>query len=82
MSLAQLENSEASASIGSPCDGSGDAQCTVTLPDNTQDASLFCHPELRVRAKACTAAESCPRGWTCKTDGTERPFCVHPKCSE
>lgn len=80
--LAEVAANGSNPSIGSACDDSGDEQCLVTLPDDSQDRSLFCHPELRACTRSCTADAQCPPGWKCKTDGTDRPFCVHPECGE
>jgi hypothetical protein len=68
--------------IGTPCDEgqvSGDPACVVVLNDNSQDTSMYCHPQLGVCVKGCTSNSDCPTDWTCATQG-ERPYCTRESC--
>jgi hypothetical protein len=78
--------------IGSGCGGtiggdepSGDAACLVPLNDGTVDASMFCHPELNVCMRACTADRECPAAWVCDARPAAlatlgKAYCVNPVC--
>jgi hypothetical protein len=80
-------------SIGTDCGGEagtdkpkGDAACILTLTDDRQDESKFCHPTFNTCAKSCNSDTPCPPAWVCDarqetlliTD--QRPFCMNPTC--
>jgi hypothetical protein len=80
--------------IGTGCGGEvgtnkpmGDIACVVTLQNNTEDHSMFCHPDLNICVRSCTSDTDCPPAWVCD----ERPatltgtqgkgaYCVNPTC--
>jgi hypothetical protein len=89
-----LAQSVAQPEIGTNCGGevgtmkpSGDQACIVTLQDNSQDGSMFCHPDLNVCVKRCTSDVECPPAWVCDnrpdtlaaTKG-KGAYCVNPTC--
>ena len=88
-----LAQAVAQPEIGTNCGGEvgtdkikGDAACIVTLQNNSQDNSMFCHPDFNTCVKSCTSDTQCPPAWVCddRPDtlaGTDnRAFCVNPTC--
>jgi hypothetical protein len=80
--------------IGTNCGGEigttkpkGDIACVVTLANNAEDPSMFCHPDLNVCVQSCTSDTDCPPAWVCDnrvdtltaTKG-KGPYCVNPTC--
>lgn len=81
--------------IGTRCGGeigtdapSGDAACLVPLLDGSIDQRLFCHPELNVCLRQCTADRECPAAWVCDTrpqtleQTMGKAYCVNPVCGQ
>jgi hypothetical protein len=64
-----------------------DSRCLVQLKDGNSDAQMFCHPELNVCVKGCSAAAECPAGWVCDTRPASaalaggRTYCTNPTCA-
>ena len=88
-----LAQAVAQPEIGTNCGGEigtdkpkGDPACIVTLQNNSEDSSMFCHPDFNTCVRNCTSDTDCPPAWVCDdrpetlaaTDN--RAFCVNPTC--
>jgi hypothetical protein len=89
-----LAKAVAQPEIGTNCGGEvgttkpkGDDACVVTLDNNTEDRTMFCHPDFNTCVRSCTSDATCPPAWVCD----QRPetlaatkgkgaFCVNPTC--
>jgi len=88
-----LAQAVAQPEIGTNCGGEvgtdkimGDAACVVTLQNNSQDSSMFCHPDFNTCVRSCTSDTDCPPAWVCDdrpetlAQTMNRAFCVNPTC--
>jgi hypothetical protein len=89
-----LAQAVAQPEIGTNCGGEigtnkpmGDVACVVTLNDNTEDRTMFCHPDLNVCVRSCTSDATCPPAWVCDNrpetlvaTKDKGAYCVNPTC--
>jgi hypothetical protein len=90
-----LNQASTQPEIGTNCGGevgttkpTGDAACVITLADNSQVNSLFCHADLNTCVQKCTSDTDCPPAWVCdnrpesvgRAGAGHGPYCVNPTC--